>query len=165
MKKQIGMTLIELMVATAIFIAIVSWAMPSMKFLIDRKNLQVIGPTFERSIRLARTEAIQRSQTVRISPLSGSSDWSKGWRIDAITNPNQLNENLELIRTFDSLSGDPNFSSNIFDGDTKFEIRSDGQASLVGDFTIHLANCEGGKKYIYSVLLSGLLSRNETTCP
>jgi type IV fimbrial biogenesis protein FimT len=165
MKKQTGMTLIELLISTIILVTMVSVAVPSMKSFFDRGNLSVIGPIFEKSVKLARTEAIQRSQTIRITPKSGNSDWSQGWDIEAIVNPDPINPVIVQIRSIDALPGTPVFSSNVFDNNNRFEIFPNGQASLIGDFRLHRQNCEGGKTHVYSLLLSGLLSRNEISCP
>jgi type IV fimbrial biogenesis protein FimT len=164
MKKQTGMTLIELMVAAIILVIMASVAVPSMKSFLDRGNLKVVGPIFEQSIKLARSEAIQRNQTVRVSPLSNNADWSQGWRIDLVTGPNP--SDIELIRTFDALPGQPVFTSDTFDGSPGIELLPNGQASLIGGFSLNAADCTGGKKYLYNLMLSGLLNRSVTsTCP
>ena len=162
MKKQAGLTLIELMVSTIILALLMAVALPSMKSMLDRGNFKPIGRSFEKAVKYARSEAINRSQTVRISPLDGSSDWSKGWRIDAITQANPLV--LTLIRTFDEIPGDSIFTSDTFDGDTFFDILPNGQAALIGNFTLSPANCSGGKTYTYSILLSGIIDRSESPC-
>lgn len=164
MKKQTGMTLIELMTATVIIVIMAAVATPFMKTLLDRSNLKVVGPIFEKSIRFARSEAIQRSQTVRLSPLSASSDWSQGWRIDAVTNSNLPSETLQLIRTFDALPGDTSFTSKTFNGTTtKLDILPNGQTPILGTFTLNKAGCIGDK-YTYNLLLSGILIRSVSSC-
>ena len=69
MKKQTGLTLIELMVSTIILALLMAVALPSMKSMLDRGNFKPIGRSFEKAVKYARSEAINRSQTVRISPL------------------------------------------------------------------------------------------------
>lgn len=162
MKKQTGLTLIELMVSTIILTIMVAAAAPSMKSFFDRGNISVVGPIFEKTIKLARSEAIQRSQTVRISPISGSSNWANGWRIDLVTGPNPTD--VSLVRTFDALPGSSVFSSAVFDGNTSLDILPNGQAATLGNFELSQSGCVGGKKYIYSLLLSGILDRSVITC-
>ena len=162
MKKQTGLTLIELMVSTIILAIMVSAAAPSMKSFFDRGNISVVGPIFEKTIKLARSEAIQRSQTVRISPISVSSNWANGWRIDLVTGPNPAD--VSLIRTFEALPGDTVFTSDDFDGNTALDILPSGQAVNLGDFELSQSGCVGGEKYIYSLLLSGILDRSVIPC-
>ncbi|MGR6873374.1 GspH/FimT family pseudopilin [Pseudomonas sp. HK3] len=163
MKKQNGLTLIELMITTIILVILASAAVPSMKGLFDRSNRDIAGPAFEKTVKLARSEAIQRSQTVRISPTSGSNDWSQGWRIDLIVSSDPIV--LQLIRSFDPLPGTTVFTSDTFDGNTPLDVLPNGQASLVGNFTLSQAGCSAGDINTYSVLLSGTLNRRVTPCP
>jgi type IV fimbrial biogenesis protein FimT len=162
MKKQTGMTLIELMVTVIILAIMVGIGVPSMKSLLDRKNLNVVGPIFEKSIKLARSEAIQRTQIIRIIPISGTSDWSQGWSINLVTGPNATD--TQLIRTFDALPGNSIFTSDTFDLNTPLDILPNGQASLLGNFTLNKQGCTDDI-YTYSMLLSGILNRNVTPCP
>ncbi|NVK38522.1 MAG: GspH/FimT family pseudopilin [Gammaproteobacteria bacterium] len=163
MKKQIGMTLIELMVAIVILAIMASVAVPSMKSFFDRNNLKVVGPIFEKSLQLARSEAIQRSQTVRLTPKGNGKDWSQGWNISLVTGPNPAD--VQLIRTFDPLPGNPAFVSDTYDATTPLDILPNGQASLIGGFTLNLSGCPDDKMYNYNVLLSGILNRSVTACP
>jgi type IV fimbrial biogenesis protein FimT len=162
MKKQTGLTLIELMVTTIILVIMASVAVPSMKSFLDRGNFSVIGPIFEKSVKLARTEAIQSSQTVRISPSSGSNDWSQGWSISLVTGPNPTD--LQLIRTFDEMPGDAIFTSDTFDGNTVLDILPTGQAAIIGNFSLNKAGCVGDI-YTYNLLLSGIINRSVNPCP
>lgn len=171
MKKQTGLTLIELMVATIIFAIMASVAVPAMKSFLDRNNLKVVGPALDKSMKLARSEAVQRTQIIRLTPATGTKDWSQGWSISLVTGPDP--DEIELIRKFDALPGDSVFTSNTFDGDTPLDILPNGQAAIIGDFVFHQkgANDEDGnpsckgQKYTYSVLLSGLISRSVAPCP
>lgn len=162
MKKQTGMTLIELMVATIILAIMVGVAVPAMKSQLDAGNFSVIGPIFEKSVKLARTEAIQSSQNVRITPNSNTNDWTQGWSIELITGPNPAD--FQLIRTIDAMPGDATFTSDTFDGDTPILIRPNGQTSLIGSFTLQKRNCLG-EIFTYNLLLSGIVDRRSSACP
>lgn len=162
MKKQTGLTLIELMIATIILTIMVSVAVPSMKSFLDRGNFSVIGPLFEKTVKLARTEAVQRTQTIRISPNSGNSDWSQGWSIYLVTGPSS--SDVQLIRTFDAVPGDAVFTSATFDGSTNLDILPNGQAALIGSLTLNKAGCIGDI-HTYNILLSGIVNRSVTPCP
>ncbi len=160
------MTLIELMASIMILGIMVSVAVPTMKGLFERKNIISVGKFFERSVKLARTEAINRSAVVRIQPTSASSDWSKGWHLEYTSlNDDGINTTVEVIRTFPALSGNPTFNSTAFDGTTVFEILPNGQARTLGTFVLSYPNnCSVGV-ITYTVLLSGILQKRVATCP
>ncbi len=159
------MTLIELMVSMVILTIMMSMAVPAMKGLFERNNVSAVGTFFERTIKLARTEALNRSAVVRIQPTSASRDWSKGWYLeytklddDGITTTN------EVIRTFPALSGNLPFDSPTFNGSTLFEILPNGQVRTLGTFNLFApSNCVTGAT-TYQVLLSGALIKGAATC-
>ncbi len=161
MKKHYGFTLIELMATTAIFAIIVSVAVPSFKGMFENKNIPGIAKQFENSIKLARTEAINRNTTIEIRPTSGTTDWSQGWYLE-FTDPD---DNTKLIRRFEAIQGNPTFTSTVFDDDTRLQILSNGQAPTLGDFNlVYPNNCNAGS-YTFQLLNSGLLRRVVNPCP
>ncbi len=161
MKKQIGFTLIELMTTMAILAIIVSYAAPSFKGMFEQKNIPGIARQFENSIKLARTEAINRNTTIEIRSTSGTTDWSQGWYLE-FTNPD---DKIELIRHFEALQGSPTFISTVFDDETRLQILSNGQAQTLGNFSLSYPNnCEAGS-YTFQLLSSGLLRKQVIECP
>ncbi len=158
---QKGMTLIELMVSTVILAILVGVAVPSMKSLLDRKNIESVGDFFVKTIKLARTEAIQRSAVVRVKPkFANGNDWSQGWYFE-YTNPDGVNE---IIRKFDGLSGNPTFGSNEFNQLTPLIIMPNGQVNTRGTFFLNYPDdCNAGS-FFYQVLLSGALQKGIVPC-
>ncbi|MEY8204335.1 MAG: GspH/FimT family pseudopilin [Bermanella sp.] len=159
-KHQQGMTLIELMVSLVVLAIMASVAVPTMKGLFERKNIVETGKYFERSVRLARTEAINRGAIVRIQPTSGSGDWSQGWFLEYT----KADASNEVIRTFPAPSGNPSFVSAEFNGSLLLQIRPSGQAVSRGEFTLsYPTNCTVGT-ISYELLLSGILLKETTPC-
>jgi len=147
------------MVVLAIMVSV---AVPAMKSLFERKNVDEVGKFFERSIKLARTEAINRSAVVRIKPTSGSRDWSLGWFIEYT----KADGSAEVIRTFPALSGELTFDSPTYDGSTVFEILPNGQARTLGAFNLFSpSTCATRGSTTYQVLLSGILQKGAAACP
>ncbi len=159
-KAQKGFTLIELMVATVILAILVSAGVPAMQSLFANKNIKTVGKFFEQSIKLARTEAIQRSAIVRVKPTANSFDWSQGWYLE-YTNESGSNE---LIRRFDALPGSPSFDSKEFSQATPLEILPDGQVRNIGTFKLFYQNCTANEVLTYQILLSGILRRAMARC-
>ncbi len=160
------MTLIELMATMVILGTLVTVAVPSMKSVFERKNITEVGKHFERSIKMARNEAISRSAVVRVRPTSASSDWSEGWFLEySKLEADGITVTVEVIRTFPALAGNPTFTSAIFNDSTLFEILPNGQARTLGGFVLsYTANCSAGV-INYALLLSGILQKRITPCP
>lgn len=164
MKKHTGFTLIELMVSLAILAAIISVATPSFKSMLENHNVPAIAKTFEKSIKLARTEAINRNTTVDVRSTSGTTDWSQGWYIEFTDDK----DNVHLIRRFEALQGNPTFTSTVFDDATRLQILSSGQAySLAGggvSFNLFYAdNCAAGS-FSFTLLNSGIVKKQDREC-
>jgi type IV fimbrial biogenesis protein FimT len=160
-QRQSGLTLVELMVATAILAIIASAAVPAMRDLLTSKNVKSISKHFDRSIRLARSEARDRSVNMRIKPTSNSADWSQGWHIEYTDD----NNNVQIIKRFDALPYNPIFTSNTFNGANDLIITGTGQAQTVGSFDFYYPGCTGNERYTFNLLLSGMLSKGVSACP
>lgn len=164
MKNQNGFTLIELMATTVVLAIIVTTAVSSFDTLYENKNIPEIAKLFERSMRLARTEAINRNTTIDFRPISGTDDWSQGWYLE-FTDP--TTGNVELIRSIESLPGESTFTSETLNDDdaTRIRILPSGQAVNLG--TLNLSspdNCSAGA-FTFQLLGSGLLKKSEAACP
>ncbi|GAA6135878.1 hypothetical protein NBRC116188_26680 [Oceaniserpentilla sp. 4NH20-0058] len=163
MKKEYGLTLIELMVSMLILTIILSAGVPSLKSFLDNKQLSVVGPIFEKTLRLARTEARKGNQNIRISPIGDGKDWSNGWLIQRVIDAE--NNVVELIRRFEALPGNPSFTSEQFSQDNPIELRStSGQAESIGELELTLNGCPDNVKFTYRLLLSGHVTRSTGTC-
>jgi prepilin-type N-terminal cleavage/methylation domain-containing protein len=160
LSRQKGMTLIELTATTVILVAIASAAVPSMRGLFERKNVPAIAEFFSKSVKLARVEAIQRSVTVRVIPLSGTGDWAQGWNI-VFTEDGDDN----IIRTFPALSGNPIFTSESYDAGNDLSILPTGQVATPGSLIISQTGCSGDEALSVNILLSGLVQKQVSACP
>lgn len=93
---QHGFTLIEALVGVAIIGVLTALAMPNFTQSIQRYRVNAVRDDFSSSLQLARITAMTQGRNVfisRISPcagvtLSGTNDWSCGWRIIVDTNDN-----------------------------------------------------------------------------
>ncbi len=157
MKKQNGMTLIELMVSTVILAIIFTVGVPRLSSMLTTHSVQAIGPLFNKSIQLARSEAIQRGVIINVRPNSSGNNWSQGWYIEiAATN--------EVLRTFEALPGTPVFTSDTFTRTAPIVILPNGQAQTLGDFDMYYPGCVGNQKISFELLLSGILKKGVNAC-
>ena len=159
--KQRGLSLVELIAAVTIISISLAVGLPLMDKAFGRKNIDSVGRVFEQSVNYARTEAATLSQIVRIEPLSGTGDWSRGWRLE-YTNASGGDT---LIREFDALSGSPIFTSSDFTGASPIEILPNGQAQRIGRLSLYYADCITGNGVVnYSLFLSGMLKKQIAEC-
>lgn len=79
LKRQVGVTLIELMVAVAIVAILAAITVPSFKDQIDRNRAKSLLATFITGMAYARSEAVKTGGSVHLRSISGSEDWSDGW--------------------------------------------------------------------------------------
>lgn len=100
-----GFTLIELMVAVAVLAVLIGIAVPNFANIVRANRAESQRATLINSFNLARAEAIRRSMQVGISPLTGTTNWSVGWRIWADANGNGSFDGGETIKEFPALTG------------------------------------------------------------
>lgn len=100
-RHQGGVTLIELVVALAVAAVVFGWAIPSMMGVINQNALTAASNQYVGLINHARSEALERGDRVRISPLSnnaGSNDWSYGALLWHDANNDDTHQDKETIR-------------------------------------------------------------------
>lgn len=92
MKKENGFTLIELIVALAIFTILVSMAVPNFNILVKNSRLNTQVNTFVAALNIARSEAAKRNLNVILCPSSDGAScaaderWEQGWIVYVDTN-------------------------------------------------------------------------------
>ena len=111
-KHRKGFTLVELMVALAIFSILVGLAAPSFNSLMLGPRLGSFANSLSASATLARSEAIKRNASVTLcasadgTNCAGSGDWQQGWIVLAGTTVLQRQQALSPnYRAEDTLAG------------------------------------------------------------
>ena len=166
MKKHIGFTLIELMVAVAVVGVVVAIGMPSFGELLKNNRMVTQANTIIASLHQARSETINRGISVRIEPLVAGTDWSAGWqlRIDG-SNPSD-NDFVDtediVIRSYEALK-----QSTLTSTVTNIIYLPDGSVSAAAVLTLIADKCTREHKRVISIKLSGFiwLDPNDRTCP
>lgn len=166
MKKHIGFTLIELMVAVAVVGVVVAIGMPSFGELLKNNRMVTQANTIIASLHQARSETINRGISVRIEPLVAGTDWSAGWqlRIDG-SNPsdNDFDDDVDIvIRSYEALK-----QSTLTSTVDNIIYLPDGSVSAAAVLTLIADKCTREHKRIISIKLSGFiwLDPNDRTCP
>jgi type IV fimbrial biogenesis protein FimT len=79
--KTRGFTLTELLVAVAVLGILTMIAIPNLRALVRSQGVKTASFDVFSSLVLARSEAINRNESVTIKPVGGN--WSEGWTITA----------------------------------------------------------------------------------
>jgi type IV fimbrial biogenesis protein FimT len=110
-KKQLGYTIMEVLVTSTILLVLTSIAVPSFAAILSRAQVSTSASALYETLFLARNEALARQQIVHICQVGGSMetcdsdysanrDWSRGWLVFADVNENnQLDSTDALIKT------------------------------------------------------------------
>jgi len=160
-----GFTLLELLVAMAIAVILMAIAVPSFNSFIRDSTLRSETNTLSSSISLSRSEAVRRGENVRITAVSGSDNWSTGWRIWVDTNNNSaFDDDDDLIRVFDQTNStiSATQSSLSFDHDGSLVLPAN---TTTIDFDIKPAqNCSSNEQRHLTIEASGRVDFAQTTC-
>jgi type IV fimbrial biogenesis protein FimT len=88
-----GFTLLELLIAVAMFSVITAFAVPSFSQIAATQRVRSVASDLHTTLLRARSEAVKRNGEVAIE--AAGSGWNSGWRIVDIRNPDAP-ETIEL---------------------------------------------------------------------
>lgn len=160
MKKQLGMTLLEMLVTVAIFGIIAGAAGPSFMSTIERSQIRALNDSVLTFMKLARSEAIARSKTISVCPSNNQSTcsgvWSDGWIVFIDDNADRTMDfpEDELLKVSDQLSAEY-LIELVSVVPTIFQFNSQGRALERGTFIVCGPNAEDEGALGIIVNLSG----------
>ncbi|HID81765.1 MAG TPA: prepilin-type N-terminal cleavage/methylation domain-containing protein [Chromatiales bacterium] len=140
MNKEIGVTLVELMVVIAIVAITLTIGVPSMRNMIanNRSSSQAIN--FVASLNLARSEAVKRGSTVSMAATDGA-NWENGWQIwDDQNGDGNVDAGETILQTSAGLTGGNTLAAG---GVTSLTYTSTGRIAAVATFTLDSASGAG----------------------
>lgn len=99
MKTQYAFSLIELMMAVAILAILMTVVLPDMRYALINNRITTRANEFISAFHLARSEAVTYNKPVQIIPIDD--DWNKGWKIWSDDNKDNVEDPLEVIKSFE----------------------------------------------------------------
>ncbi|HEY0720012.1 MAG TPA: GspH/FimT family pseudopilin [Gammaproteobacteria bacterium] len=153
MKTMRGFTLIELIVVVAIFAITITLAIPNFRLMVATNRQATGANMLISSFQLARSEAITRSQSVRITATNGN--WVNGWSIDVVDDGTNIQRHEAMAPQF-----------NIASTATAFTYSPQGRLAIAPPQTIDLCDDrtgEIGRRLTLEPI--GRVSVSQLTCP
>ncbi|MFP3343723.1 GspH/FimT family protein [Halomonas sp. SIMBA_159] len=78
-RPALGFTLLELLVALALFATLATVAIPNFSRIIQENRVVTTTNDYKIALSLARSEAVRRNQAVSLLPVEN--DWDNGWEV------------------------------------------------------------------------------------
>lgn len=172
--KQLGLTLLEVMVGLAIVAIVTAIALPNFSSTLQTDRVEMFMSEFNKNIKNARSQATAHSEFVIVCPLSSTTKDSScltDWQANDIATFIDINNNQrfdvasdQLVRVQDKINSRDTLAHATGSGAIRFD--SMGRLSQEHQF---VACAEGGDEHTYAlqVTMSGnawKLGRNALTC-
>lgn len=155
MKKTLGFTLVELMVALAVGIIILGIGIPAFTGLMGSNRATGYANEFVSALRLARSEAVKRGVGVKVCAeiACSGSDWQNGWLI--------ITDAGTLVRVWQEPEGNVTFK----DAPAVIRFLPSGELSgQVADFSFQLEGCSGEQARTISISQIGRAEATHSAC-
>ncbi len=98
MRRSLGLSLIEVITALAIFGILCGYGLLFTPALHKKNQVEVIADEIRQAIQYAKIEALTNARTITLAPLSENDDWSMGMRLFIDNDSHRLTTDAELIR-------------------------------------------------------------------
>lgn len=152
LRRQTGLTLIELMVTLAVVAVTLSIGVPSFQGMASSNRMSSAANSLIGALNVARSEAIKRG--ARVNLVATGADWTKGWSV-------QVNSNSEVIKEFGPVTG-----MQVTGSSTQYQFLPTGFFSLAAAEEIKVCDSsttgETGRKI--TITITGRFSVSNITC-
>lgn len=147
-----GFTLVEMVVVVAILGILLGVAVPALQEFVINQRVRAATMDSISSLMLARSEAIKQGGDVSVTPASGTTNWSTGWRI--------VGTDGATVRTQDAYSG-VQISATISTGATSVVFNRTGR--ITGTATLEIGSTTNPTSYARRCVSVGLSGQPKST--
>ena len=147
-RKQRGLTLVELMVTLAVAIILLAVGMPLFTGVVDSNRATTQANSLVAALKLARSEAVKRSDDVTVcagdgSACGGADDWADGWFVHTDVNDSGGFDAPDVLRRWEALS---NSSAIKVTGGDSVKFKASGEPSGKLTFETNNTSASGADK-------------------
>lgn len=170
MRRQRGLTLVELMVTLAVAIILLAVALPMYRSI--TANNRVAGQTnaLVSALQLARSEAVTRLASVAVCARSNdttcgtSANWANGWLVFVDADEDGvLDAGEERVKIFAALRGNPALTPDT-NAVAVIQYQSGGDVVQSEDFQLQQAGSTGDSTRCIRVSLTGQVRTERNAC-
>ncbi|MDP1864033.1 MAG: GspH/FimT family pseudopilin [Thiobacillus sp.] len=169
--KQIGFTLIEMMITIAVLAILLSIAIPSFQTLMLDNRIAAQANQLITAFNYGRSEAVKRAAPATVCPTNGgaacagSTNWSTGWLVFADANNNgTVDANEDILRVWPALDNGNTLNSG---AKTRVTFTATGFATGFND-TFSLCDKRGvpnSRATILNAMGRAYVKKGGGTCP
>ena len=158
MKNTAGFTLVELMITLVISVIILSIGIPSFNTAIRNNHIAAMSNQVISALRLTRSEAIKRTQTVTLcastngTSCAGSTNWQTGWII--------LDADNNVLRSWGPLSGNTTLTGSA----SQIQYLPTGFVATAETFQLRADGCTGNEGRDIAISVTGRPSMTKVSC-
>ncbi len=167
-RLQLGFTLLELMVAIAVFAVLIGLGVPSFSGIINANRITAQTNDLVSALNYARSEAVKRSEPVGVcsstdgATCAASTDWSTGWivfddRGGVVGAPDAASDVLQVWQGTGGLTLDA--------GANFVRYAGTGMSTTATTFELYKPDCSGEKARTVSIAVTGRISSVKSNCP
>ena len=156
MKRNLGFTLVELMVALAVLVILIAIALPSFTNMIQSNRSAALANSIVTALNVARSEAVKRNALVNVN--SGG-DWTNGWVV-------QLNTGAVTLQTWNA----PDVGAVITQvgGNATIQFNGSGrmtQPAVAATINSSYPHCSGQQARQIRIGITGRVGVTQVACP
>ncbi|MGD8483350.1 MAG: GspH/FimT family pseudopilin [Thioalkalispiraceae bacterium] len=172
MKKTTGFTLIELMVALAVFAIMAAIAVPNLQGLLQRNGISNQTNMLVANLNLARSEAVKRNARIALCWANADQDacltstdptpWEDGWLVFIDSDEDEeLDAGETILRVNDPVGS----GNTIRSGQYKNTLFYNGDGSISAAGTFRICDKAGNEKFAKAINIqsSGIISLAKDT--
>lgn len=170
MKRELGMTLIELLVTLTVAAILLTVAVPSFNAVIQNNKAVAQGNQFVTAFNYARSEAVKRHLRVSVcasnidqSDCSGGNTWVNGWIVfaDGAGAAGKIDVGDEILKVWVQLEGQSKVTTGIA---SVSYLQSGALSGGAANIVLKVDGCTGNNARTISISSTGRVSMDKTSC-